>query len=199
MGISSSYQSAFRKKYGSHHDLIKLLGDWKSALDKGENAGPILVDLNKAFDSLLYRLLLTKMHAYGVSNQSCELIRHYLKGRQCVKSGTVKSNWCELRKGFPQGSILWSLLCNIFINDFFYFLVHLCTLYNFADDISISHSHQHIAELKLRLEMSADVAIEWFRNNNMQATPLKFQGIVIARGNYVATPVIFQYKKMSKY
>ena len=49
-------------------------------------------------------------------------------------------------------------------------------------------------ELKLRLEMSADVVFEWFRNNNMQANPSKFQGIVIARGNDVATPVTFNIK-----
>ena len=54
MGISSYYLSAFRKNYGCHHVLIKLLGDWKSALVRGENAGPILVDLNMAFDCLLY-------------------------------------------------------------------------------------------------------------------------------------------------
>ena len=81
-----------------------------------------------------------------------------------------------------------------FINDLFYFLEHLCTLYNYADDNSISHSHQDMAELKLRLEMSAGVAVELFRNNNMQANPSKFQGIVIARGNDVATPVTFNIR-----
>ena len=91
MGILSSYLSAFRKKYGCHHVLIKLIEDWKSDLDRGENAGSILMDLSKAFDCLPHRLLLTKLHAYGVSNESCELIKHYLMGRQqCVKIGIVK-------------------------------------------------------------------------------------------------------------
>ena len=195
MGILSSYLSAFRKKYGCHYVLIKLIEDWKSALDRGENAGSILMDLRKAFDCLPHRSLLTKLHAYGVSNESCELIKHYLIGRQqCVKIGIVKSDWCELRKGVPQGSILGPLLFNIFINYLFYFIEHLCTLYNYADDNSVSHSHQDMAELKLRLEMSADVDVEWFRNNNMQANPSKFQGIVIARGNDVATPVTFNIR-----
>ena len=51
-----------------------------------------------------------------------------------------------------------------------------------------------MTELKLRLEMSADVAAEWFRTNNIQANPSKFQGIVIARGNYVATSVTFSIR-----
>ena len=51
-----------------------------------------------------------------------------------------------------------------------------------------------MTELKLRLEMSADVAVEWFRNNNMQANPSKFQGIVTTRGNDVATPVTFKIR-----
>ena len=82
IGILSPYPSAFRKKYGCHHVLIKLIEDWKSALDRGGNTGSIHMDLSKAFDCLLHRLLLSKSHAYGVSNGSCELIRQYLIGRK---------------------------------------------------------------------------------------------------------------------
>ena len=57
MCILSSYLSVFRKRYGCHHVLIKLIEDWKSALDRGENASSILMDLSKAFDCLPYRLL----------------------------------------------------------------------------------------------------------------------------------------------
>ena len=114
--------------------------------------------------------------------------------QQCVKIGIVKSDGCELRKGVSQWSILGPLLFNIFINDLFYFLEHLRTFYNCADDNSISLSHQDMTELKLRLEMSDYVAVEWFRNNNMQANPSKFQGVVTARGNDVATPVTFNIR-----
>ena len=68
------------------------------------------------------------------------------------------------------------------------------TLYNYADDNSISHSHQDMTELEFRIEMSADFDVDWFQNNNMQANPSKFQGIVIARGNEVATPLTFNIR-----
>ena len=53
MGNLSFYLSAFRKKYGCEHVLIKLIEEWKSALGTGENAGFNLMDLTKAFDCLL--------------------------------------------------------------------------------------------------------------------------------------------------
>ena len=79
MGILSSYLSAFVKKYGCHHILLKLLEDWKYALDRGEKVGSVSMDLSKAFDCLPYRLLLCTLDAYGISNESCELISQYLK------------------------------------------------------------------------------------------------------------------------
>ena len=49
--------------------------------------------------------------------------------------------------------------------------MHLCDLYDYADENSISHRHQDITELKMRLEMSADIAVKLFRINDMQANP----------------------------
>ena len=96
----------------------------------------------------------------------------------------------------PQGSILGPLLFNVFINDLFYSLEPLCDLHNYADDNSISYCHQDITKLKIRLEMSADIAVKWFRINNMQANPSKFQGIVITIGRDI-TPVTFDVADIS--
>ena len=123
-----------------------------------------------------------------------EIVLRSLGRQQFVKIGIVKSDWCKIRNWAPQGSIPGPLLFNIFINDLFYFLEHLCTLYNYADDNSISLGHQDIAQLKLCVEMLADVAVEWFWHNNMQANSSKLRGIVIARGNDVATPVTFNIR-----
>ena len=111
------------------------------------------MDLSKAFDYLPHRLLLSKLHAYGVSLDACSLIRNYLKGRrQRVKINCTRSEWLPLSKGVPQGSVLGPLLFNIFINDILYFLESKWMLHSYADDNSISYSHTDMNNLQLRLE-----------------------------------------------
>ena len=69
--ILSDRLSAFRKKYGCQHVLTKLIKDSKRALDNHMHVGLLLLDLSKAFDCLPHRLLLCKLHAYGVSRDVC--------------------------------------------------------------------------------------------------------------------------------
>ena len=191
MNILSVYLSAFRKRYGCHHVLLKMLEDWKLALENGEHVGCILMDLSKAFDCLPHKLLISKLHAYGMTDSACELIRQYLQCRQQrVKVGTTRSDWCYLSKGVPQGSILGPLLFNIFINDIFYSLEMLCKLYNYADDNKLSHSTKNMSELKCHLEHCADVSIKWFDVNELETNPTKFQGTILTRG-YAIPPETF--------
>ena len=49
------------------------------------------------------------------------------------------SDWTNIVKGIPQGSILSLLLFNIFINDLFFFLAK-CEICCFADDNSLYSS-----------------------------------------------------------
>ena len=68
------------------------------------------------------------------------LLKSYLSDRkQRIKLNNIVSSWSEIKKGVPQGSILGPLLFNVFINDIFYFIEH-GTLYNYADDNTISFS-----------------------------------------------------------
>ena len=97
----------------------------------------VLMDLSKAFDCLPHDILLSKLSAYGLCNESVNLLKSYLSGRtQQVKLNGIVSSWSAIKKGVPQGSILGPLLFNVFINDIFYFLEH-GTLYNYADDNTV--------------------------------------------------------------
>ena len=169
---------AFRRGYSCQSLLIKCLEDWKSALDKNEIAGALFMDLSLAFDCLPHGLLISKLHAYRVSHGACKLIANYLQNRkQRVKINDVKSEWAAVTKGVPQGSILGPLLFNIFINDLFYFM-DKCTLYNYADDNSMSICSPSLCEVISCLQHDGEKAVKWFANNGLKANPDKFQLVV---------------------
>ena len=108
----------------------------------------------------------------------------YLSDRsQQVRLGTFTSTWEKLFKGVPQGSILGPLLFNIFLNDIFYFVLR-STIYNYADDNTVSFIHKDFNFLKSVLESDSLNLISWFEENSMKANPDKFQAICIGKKTY---------------
>ena len=172
--------SAFRKGYSCQSILLKFLEDAKAAIENKQFVGVLFMDLSKAFDCLPHGLLIAKLKAYGLTLPACDLLGSYLSGRrQRVKIAGTKSQWNLLEKGVPQGSILGPLLFNIFINDMFYF-IEKCSLYNFADDNSLSNAAPTLNEVKLNLQYDSKICIKWFRKNGMEANPSKFQFMVLS-------------------
>ena len=177
--IFHPFLAAFRSGFGCQSTLLRILEDWKKALDENKYVGAILMDLSKAFDCLPHDLLTLKMKHYGLSDNAVDLILSYLNNRsQCVKVGQYTSSFQDIIKGVPQGSILGPILFNIFINDIFGFVKH-STLYNYADDNTVSHADRDLEKLKFSLETDSESLINWFHLNKMQANPDKFQAIAI--------------------
>lgn len=116
--ILSSNMSGFLKGNSCATALIKLMDDWRSALDEKKEVGVIAIDLFKAFDCAWHNLLLAKVKAYGVQEPALQLLRLYLHGRkQRVICNDKCSSWSTVRCGVPQGSLLSPLLFIAFMND----------------------------------------------------------------------------------
>ncbi len=56
--ILSILLSAFRKMYCCQAVLLKMVKDWKKALDNYQHTGIIVIDLSKAFDSIPHSYLI---------------------------------------------------------------------------------------------------------------------------------------------
>ena len=137
-----------------------------------------------AFDCLPHGLLISKLKAYGVCEEACMLIANYFQGRmQRVKISNNKSDWMEISKGCPQGSLFGPLAYNIFSNDLLLSIQNICDIYNYADDNSIGYSANTVAEVTDKLNSVASLMMEWFESNSLQANPNKFQFIIHSPNN----------------
>lgn len=176
--------SAFRSGYGCQTALLKIIEDWKKALDDNKFVAAILMDLSKAFDCLPHNLLLLKLKTYGLSDNAVELLCSYLSQRkQCIKISNVCSNFEFMYKGVPQGSILGPVLFNIFINDIFY-VVNKSTIYNYADDNTLSYADYNLQNVIQNLESDSLKMLDWFDYNLMKANPDKFQALAIGKKTF---------------
>jgi len=126
------------------------------------------MDLSKAFDTINHQLMIAKLHAYGFGKKSLGLISSYFKDRfQRTKINTTFSDWTELKKGVPQGSVLGPVLFNIYLNDLF-FEINDSNVCNYADDTTLYLADISLKNLLLRLEHDSLLAISWFDNNYMK-------------------------------
>ena len=169
---------------------MRLLEDWKEALNSYHDVAVVLMDLSKAFDCLPHDILLCKLECYGLSQKAVNLLFSYLSDRkQQVKIRNATSKWADISKGVPQGSILGPLIFNVFINDIFYF-IQIDTLYNYADDNILSFHSPYFDNLLHVLKNASKTLIDWFRFNCMQANPDKFQAIAMGKKTHDKKPMI---------
>ena len=182
--LLSDYISAYRRHYSCETSLMRLTEDWKRSLDKKQ----IVAVYQWIYLRLLtpYRMdfLLAKLKAYGVNSRSCMLLKDYLHGRmQQVKVGDTSSDWQEVRRGVPQGSVLGPMFFNIFINDLF-LQIKTVQLNMYADDGQLYTADTDPVSLERRISREVSSANAWYEINGMIANPSKHQGMILGKTNH---------------
>ena len=67
----------------------------------------LYLDLKNAFDTVDHRILLHKLHTYGIRGKAYDVIYSYLSNRkQCVYVNGILSDPSNVTIGVPQGSVL---------------------------------------------------------------------------------------------
>ena len=182
--ILSDYILAYRRHYSCETSLMRLTEDWKRSLDNKQIVAVISMDLSKAFDTIPHGLLLAKLKAYGVNSRSCMLLKDYLHGRmQRVKAGDTSSDWQEVRRGVPQGSVLGPVFFNIFINDLF-LQIKTVQLNMYADDGQLYTADTDPVSLERRISREVTSANALYEIDGMIANPSKHQGMILGKTDH---------------
>jgi len=160
------YQSGFRTSYSTDTCLIHLTDYIKQEQDKGNYTGMVLIDLQKAFDTVDHKILLQKLEALGFQKTTIEWFESYLNGRlQCVDIGGTLSTPAIVTCGVPQGSILGPLLFLIYVNDMPSAVS--CKLLLYADDSALLVSGKDPADIQQRLSSELQSIREWLIDNKL--------------------------------
>ena len=175
----------FRKTHSTQHALFRLIQSSKKELDQSGIVGTILIVLSKAYDCLPHDLMAAKLEAYGLAKESLQLISDYLSYcKQRTKPGSAYSDWANVIRRIPQGSILGPLLFISFINDIF-LAVEKSDICNFADANTLFSHGSSLSLILNNLEHDMKNLLHWFKINSLKANPGKFQFMILGKKNHL--------------
>ena len=160
------FQSGFRSRFSTDTCLTHLTDFIKFQMDQGHFVGMVLLDLQKAFDTVDHGILLMKLKALGLSQDVSRWFQSYLSDRQQLVdvSGTLSSH-ANISCGVPQGSILEPLLFLIYVNDMSGAVCNKLLLY--ADDSAILAADKCLSNIETFLQKILEIVSEWLVDNKL--------------------------------
>ena len=170
-----NYQFGFSQKHSAQHaiithtDTIHII-----SLDNGDIAITILLDLKKAFDTVIHRILLQKLNAYGIRGNMLKWFESYLitgRSQYDVYDG-IKSDIYNVTCGVPQGSILGPLLFILNMNGICNVSELLFTIL-YADDTCVLLSGKDLTKLITVSNAELKFLSAWFRSNKLTVNTYK--------------------------
>ena len=141
-------QLSFRTGHSAEHAIAQFVDQIYEAFEKNEYTLGVFIDLSKAFDTVDHSILLKKLEPYGITDRNYAWIKSYLSNRlQYIQiDENSRTEFCVLKCGVPQGSILRPLLFLLYVND----LKNASSVLDrimFADDTSLFYTYSNIRKL----------------------------------------------------
>ena len=157
------------------------------SLDQKQYVAAVTIDLRKAFHSISHRLLIAKLRAYGLGENSVKLIKSYLDHRlQRVMLGGHFSDWRSVKSGVPQGGLLGTLFFNIFINDIILFCDN-SSLRLYADDTTLYSSDPSLNILEIKINLDLASITDWLSINYLSINTSKTKAITFSNSDFTTS------------
>ena len=77
--------------------------------------------------------------------------------------------------------LCWAQSCSISIQNDLFLFIKQATLYNYADDNTLTYFSKSMPDLINTLEKETGVALTWLEQNEMIANPEKFHALLLRK------------------
>ena len=135
----------------------------------------MFLDLSRAFDTVDHSILLRKLELYGITDRNYAWIKSYLSNRlQYIiqVDENCRTEYCVVKCGVPQGSILGPLLFLLYVND----LKNASSVLDpimFADDTNLFYTHSNIKKLFSTMNEELARINQWLTSNKLSLNAKK--------------------------
>ena len=163
--ILYNYQSASRTNHSTNLYLSFLTDKILKGFDEGLLTGMILIDLQKAFDTINHEILLKKLEAIAFLDKCIRWVWSYLYEQIFfIKIENQLFNFGNVSCSVPQGSILGPLLFLIYVNDMPQAVKS--NLFLYVDDSCLMYQHRDVNEIEKQLNKDFENVCDWWFVDN---------------------------------
>jgi len=171
-----SLQSGFSQGHSTETAVLCVLSDILQAVDCGDSAALILLDLSAAFDMVDRAILLQRLQTtFGIDDSAHRWLQSYLSGwHQYVRRGSTRSTIVYLICGVPWGSVLGLVLFVLYTVELIWLIErHGLSPHLYADDTKVYGSCPPavVGAFSSQVTKCIDAIATWMKLNRLQLNP----------------------------
>ena len=173
-------QFGFKRGHSTNHQLVRLVREIRSNFARGKSSGMVLLDVEKAYDSVWQEAILHKMLQGNFPMYILKLTRSFLSNRSyqvCVNGHLSDRHGVPF--GVPQGAVLSPTLYNIFTADLV--MLEDVKYYLFADDTGFIASDSDPTIVLTKLQAAQNAIERYQRKWKIKTNAEKSQAIFFTR------------------
>jgi hypothetical protein len=173
-------QFGFREKHSTSHQLLRVVKNIKNGLQNRRSTGMVLLDVEKAFDTVWHDGLVHKMFITRFPMRLIKIVRSFLSDRTFhVSVGEAKSDERNIPSGVPQGAVLSPSLYCFYTFDFP--ILRGVKLALFADDTAIYSTSDDPLVIQRDLQSALTGIAEYFYKWKIKVNASKTQSVFFTK------------------